>query len=188
MNLEWLKKHKYAAVAGAVVLLVLLVVMFRRNSSGSSGLVGAITSQNQGQLQMAQLNAQLSAQSEQTQAQLAAQEFGAQTQLQEQQTQLAGQVAGTILPIQFQSQLYEEELKAAEVHQQDILPLEQQALAISKQGNRAQTGQNLLALLEGIPSTGLPVQGAGTTSPSALGLNIPGLGSVGLNLGTGLFG
>lgn len=187
MNLEWVKKHKYAVAAGVVVVLVLLVVLFRRGSSGSN-LTGAITAQNQGQLQMAQLNAQLSAQSEQTQAQLAATEFTGQTQQQEQQTALAGQIAGTVLPIQFESQIYQEELKAQELHQQDILPLEQQALKISTQGNRAQTGQNLLALLEGIPATSLPVQGAGTTSPSGLGLSIPGLGSLGLTFGQGLFG
>lgn len=193
MNLEWIKKHKYAAAAGAVAALLIFFLILRRSSGGGGSLGSAIAAQNQGQLQMAQLNAQLGAQSEQTQAQLAAEEFSAQTQQQEQQNQLVGNLAGTLLPIQFESQLYQQEL-TAQMHQQDtLLPLEQEALNISKQGNRAQTGQNELALLlseiSGGPggfAAGLPVQGA-STKPSGFNLTTP-FGGLGLNLGTGLFG
>ncbi len=195
MNLEWIKKHKYAAAGGAIALfLIIYLVMRSRSSAGSGGLAGAIASQNQGQLQMAQLNAQLSAQSEQTQAQLASQEFAAQTGAQAQQDQLVAQLAGTLIPQQLQSQLYAQELTAQAAQQHELLPLEQQALQISTQGNRAQTGQNELALLlaENNPSlafgaSGLPVQGA-NTKPSSFNLGIPGIATLGLNLGTGLFG
>ncbi|HXT74613.1 MAG TPA: hypothetical protein VN785_12240 [Candidatus Angelobacter sp.] len=196
MNLEFLKKHKYAAAGGAIALFLIIYLLMRNSSSSSGGgLAGAIASQNQGQLQMAQLNAQLSAQSEQTQAQLASQEFAAQTSAQAQQDQLAAQLAGTLIPQQFQSQLYERELTAQAQTQNELLPLEQQALAISKQGSRAQTGQNELALLlsETNPSIvygagSLPVQGAGTGG-SGSGFSF-GLGplKLGANLGTGLFG
>lgn len=189
MNLEWLKKHPYAAAGGGLALLVIFVLIIHRSSSSSSNSLGStITAQNQGQLQMAQLNAQLSSQSEQTQAQLAAQEYATQAQQQEQQTALVGSLASTVIPMQINSQLYQQELAAQEAHQAEIMPLEEQALTISTMGNRAQTGQNLLALLEGMPSTSLPVQGAGTTSPSSFGFAIPGLGQLGANLGTGLFG
>ena len=194
VNLEWIKKHPYAAAGGALALLVIFVLILRRGGSSGSSLGSAIAAQNQGQLSMAQLNAQLSAQQDQTNAQLSAEELSAQAQEQEQQTSVVGQLAGTILPMQEESSLYEEELAAQQHEQQSLMPLEQEALDISKQGNRAQTGQNLLALLLSEESPypasfagSLPVQGA-NTKPGGFSLGIPGLGSLGLNFGTGLFG
>lgn len=185
MNLELLKKHKYVAAAGAIALfLIIYLVMRNSSSSNGGGLAGAIASQNQGQLQMAQLNAQLSAQSEQTQAQLASQEFAAQTSAQEQQNQLAAQLAGTLIPQQLQSTLYAQELAAQAAQQHDLIPLEQRALEISTGGNRATTGQNELALLLG--EGGAVVTPA--AQPSALNSFLNGLGKGVSGVGAGLFG
>ena len=184
MNLEWIKKHPYVVAAVLVGGIVFLYVLAKKGSSGS-GLGAAIAQQNAGQLQMAQLNAQLNAQTSQTNASLAASENNTQAQLQAQQDQLAGQLVGTLVPAQLNSQLYQQELAYQFQHNQSLLPLEQQAIQESTQGNRAQTGQNLLALLLGYNSTGLPVQGAGTTSPTSFSISPSGFG---FNLGQGLFG
>lgn len=151
MNLEWLKKHKYAAAAGILVVLVILYLLLKRGGQSSGGgLAGAISAQNQGQLQMAQLNAQLSAQSEQTQAQLAAQEFQTESQTQAQRDALAAQLAGQILPIQAETPIYEQELKQQFAQQQALIPLEITAQKqIGRGGSLETAGAEELALLLG---------------------------------------
>lgn len=185
MNLEWLKKHKYAAAAGGAVLLLLLVVMFRRNASSGSSLGSAITAQNQDQLQMAQLNAQLSSQSEQTQAQLAATEYQTQAQEEEQQTGVVGSILGNVLPIQYENQVYGEELAAEQQEQTQLLPLEETAQQqIGRGGSLEGTGADELALLLGEASAAqYPVYGQASTSKGfGFGLTLPN------NIGVGLFG
>lgn len=178
MNLEWLKKHKYAAAAGILVVLVILYVLLKRSGqSSSSGLGGALATQSAGQLQMAQLNAQLSAQSQQTQAQLAAQEFQTQSQTQAQQDALAAQLASQILPIQAEAPIYEQEL----AQRANLLPLEITAQKqIGRGGSLETAGLNELEILlsEGsVPGVGglnnlpggLGRPSAGQTAVSALG-------------------
>lgn len=177
MNLEWLKKHKGAAIAGGIGLLLVLYLLFRNSASSSSGLSSAISAQNQGQLQLAQANAQLNAQSEQTQAELAASEYSTQAQEKESQNQEVGDLVGTLLPEQFQTGLEGQELEAEEAEQSNLIPLEGEALDISKMGNRATTGQNELALLLGEGGSVF----APTPSPSTgVSLSIPGLANLGL--------
>lgn len=161
MNFEWLKKHPYAAAGGALALLVIFVLVLRRSGSSGGGLDSAITQQNQGQLQMAQLNAQLSSQSDQTQAELASQEFSTQAQEQENQDQLAANVAATIIPQQLESNLYENQIAAAEAEQTQLLPLEEEAQGqIGKGGSLEGTGVDELALLLGEESAAqFPVKG-----------------------------
>lgn len=191
MNLEWLKKHPKAAAAAIIGALLVFYLLFRNSSASSGGgLTGAIASQNQGQEQMAQLNAQLSAQSEQTQASLAAQENATQAQEQEQQTQLVGQLAGTLIPQQLQSNIYEQELAAQAHEQANLLPLEITAQQqIGKGGSLEGTGADELALLLGEPSAATyPVKGQTVSPPNpllaGLGTAIGSLGSI----GPGLFG
>jgi hypothetical protein len=192
-NLEWVKKHPYV-VAGGVLAVLVVLYLVSRNSSSGGGFAGALAAQSANQANAAQINAQLSAQSEQTQAQLASEAYSVQAQNQQQQNALVGSIAETVLPIQYESSLYEQEIAAAAAEQKTLAPYIGQALNISTQGNRAQTGQNELALLLGAsnPSLvgyagGLPIQGAKTTSPSSLGLSFNGL-TLGGTLGTGLFG
>jgi hypothetical protein len=183
MNLEWLKKHPYAA-AGAILVGIIVIYLVLRKGGGSStsGLGSAIAAQNQGQLQMAQLNAQLSAQSQQTQAQLAAQELQTQAQTQAQQDAIAGQVATEILPIQAEAPLYQLELQNEFTQQQEMLPLEQQAIGqVGKGGSLETAGLNELEILasEGaVPGIGglnnLP---GGTRQPSAWSGFLTGLGT-----------
>lgn len=193
MKLEWLKKHPYAAAGGGLALLVIFYLLYRHSSSSSgSGLSGAIAQQNQGQLQMAQLNAQLDSQSSQTQAQLAAQEYATQAQEQMQQTQLVGQLAGTLIPAQMNSNLYEQELLAQEHQQAAMLPLEQTAMGQVGQGGSLETaGLNELSLLSGQGMAGGLSNLPGGNHPAANpGLNMF-LGGLGTSLGTlgaGVFG
>jgi hypothetical protein len=197
MKLEWFKKHPYAAGAAILAGLVVIYLIFRQSSSSSGGgLASLAAGQEQGQLQLAQLNEQASAQEQATQAQLASESYAAQVQETEQQNQEVGGLAETIIPAQLESELYKQELEKQSEEQTALMPLEKQALQISTQGNRAQTGQNELAILlasEGefanpaflSGAGGLPVQGLGTTSPTSFSLSP---NSFGLTLGQGLFG
>lgn len=187
MNLEWLKKHKAAAIGGGVALLVVIYLLFRNNANSGSSLGSAIAQQNQGQLQMAELNAQESASSTQAQAQLAASEYSTQAQEQEAQDQTVGSLASEIVPQQLESGIYAQEIAAQEQEQESLIPLENEALSISKQGNRAVTGVNELGLLLGegsIPSFNSEA-GVNAQQPNPLNLLITGP----LNTATqGLFG
>lgn len=192
MNLEWLKKHKAAAIGGGVLALLVIYMLFRNSSGSSSSLGSAIAQQNQGQLQMAELNAQESAASTQTQAQLAATEYSTQAQEQEQQDQLAGQLVGTIVPGQEQTSIYNNEISAEEQaygeqlgYAESLLPLEETAQGqIGKGGSLEGTGVDELALLLGEGSSAqFPVYGQASTSKGfGAGVQLPG------GIGIGLFG
>lgn len=190
MNLEWLKKHKAAAIAGGVVALLVLYVLFRNSSSSSNSLNSAIAQQNQGQEQMAELNAQESAQEEQTQAELAGQEYQTQASVQEEQDQTAGALASQIIPDQLEESLYGEEIGAQEQEQENLLPDINEALQISTQGNRAVTGVNELGLLLGEGSVGSfnAEAGVNASQPQPLNIVLSGLGSTANTVAGGLFG
>jgi hypothetical protein len=181
VNLEWLKKHKGAAIGGGLALLLIVYLLFRNSSSSSGGLGSAIAQQNAGQEQMAELNAQESAQTEQTQAQLAAQEYETQAGEQEEQDQTVGSLAAQLIPEQLAANLQGEELTAQESEEENLLPLEENALSISTQGNRATTGQNELALLLG---EGGDLQAGNPQIPTGISISTP-WGGLGLS---GLFG
>jgi hypothetical protein len=180
-NLAWVKQHK-AVVAGVVFGAIVLIYIARRSSgSSSSGVASALQSQQAGQLQMAQLNAQLSAQGDQTQAQLEAEQISTNAQTQQSQDQAAGQIALYGL----QGHLYEEELNAQETEQQALLPLETQLVntkGLSGHPNLQQTIENELALLltRGSASGSLPSSIGGSGSGTGFNLNIPGFGSLGV--------
>jgi hypothetical protein len=185
--LEFVKKHP-TAIAGGIVAVIVVIYLISRSSSSSGGdLSGAIASQQAGSLQAAQLNAQLSAQSEQTQAELASQEYSGSLQEQEQQDTLAGQVIGTIVPAQLESGLYSQELTNQANEAAAINKYIPSAFAVTGESNRGVIGEDELALLlgagEGSSSLvqaagGLP-QSAGTSGGGGFNLQIPGLGTLG---------
>jgi hypothetical protein len=177
VNFEWLKKHPYVAAAGGLVLLIVFYLIFRSSSSSSgSSLTSAISQQNQGQLQMAELNAQLSSQSDQEQAQLAASEYDTQASEQEEQDQTAGALAEELVPEELESTLGSQELA-------DEYGLAEQGVNLTMLGGSGQTGQDVRNA--GLTILGEALGEGGTTSApsSSGGININ-LGS----LGSGLFG
>lgn len=192
LNLEWLKKHPAAAGAAILVGLLVLFLLFRRSSGGGSNIASLAAGQEQGQLQLAQLNAQQSAQQNQLQAQLSAQEFATQAQVQQSQDQLAATILDKALPYQFEAPLYEQQLKNQAAEQAALIPLESNALSISKRSNRGITGTEELALLLGessaVPSLASADATIATGSGSGFTLGLPGGISLGAQLGTGLFG
>lgn len=185
LNLGWVKEHK-VAVAGVVLGAIVLIYVAKRSggSSSSSGIAGAIGAQQQGQLQMAQLNAQLTAQGDQTQAQLEAAQISANAQTQQQQNQVAEQIALYGL----QGNLQSEALTAQEQYRTALLPAIQSITSVDSKTLRdhqyvAQTLQNELALLlsqgsaSGLPSV-IPGQ---QSAQSGFNLNIPGIGNLGIH-------
>jgi hypothetical protein len=188
-NLAWIKEHKFV-VAGIILGgFVLIYFVKKNNANSSSGVAGVLAQQNAGQLQMAQLNAQLSAQGQQTQAQLESQQISAQTQQQQEQDQVASQIALYGL----QGSLEEKALVAQQAQQSSLLPLEQELINYSGSGKLSghpqvqQTIENELALLLAEGGGGNPsfLGGAGGLPPiqpgsgGGLNLTIPGLGSLG---------
>ena len=185
--LEYLKHHPAAAGAAILGALVFVYLIFRHAGSSGSGIAGLAASQQAGQLQLAQTNAQLSAQQDQTNAQLAGQEFAAQIQEQESRDQLVASLGSQVIPIQLESQLYEQELLAAEKQQQNLLPLESQAIGqVGKGGSLETAGINELSLLlnQG-PAGGFNNLPGGSRTPNPL---LVGLGSLIGSAGHGLFG
>lgn len=184
MNFAWIKAHK-GIVAGVVLgALVLIYIVSKRNASAGSGLGGALQSAQQGQLQMAQLNAQLAAQGDQTQAQLESQQIAANAQAQHDQDAAASQIALYGL----QGHLYEEQLNAYTSEQTNLFPLEEKILntnPTSLFGHTAeqQTLQNELALLltQGRAAGSLPPSYTGATPGTSFGVSIPGFGTVGVS-------
>jgi hypothetical protein len=184
-NLAWIKEHK-GIVAGVVLGAILLIYIAKRSggTSASSGVAGALQAQQAGQLQMAQLNAQLSAQGNQTQAQLEAEQISTNAQQQSTQDQSAEQIALYGL----QGHLYEDQLNAQVSEQQSLLPLEEKILSVnpsSLYGHTAeqQTLENELALLltRGSVAGNLPATYApGSGGSAGFTLNIPGLGNLGV--------
>lgn len=185
LNLAWIKQHK-AAVAGIVLgALVLIYLVSKRSSSAGSGVAGVLQSAQQGQLQMAQLNAQLSAQGDQTNAQLEATQISANAQNQHDQDQAASSIALYGL----QGHLYEDAINAQEAQNAALLPLEQSIIKESTPGalagrpNVQQTLENELALLltRGSASGSLPSSIGGGSTNTGFSLSIPGIG--GLSVG-----
>ena len=189
---EWIKAHKVEAAGIGVAILIVLYLLFRSSSSSSNGISGALQAQSAAQASAAQYaaqtqaaqiqaNAQVSAQN----AQLAATQSQNNAQLQAQQDYIAGQIISQQLGYQYQNNLVNAQLGAQEKIAQQNLPLEQQALQISTMGNRAQTGQNELALLEAqtgsmlnpsaiSASSQLIPQGYGTQQPpTSFGITLP---------------
>ncbi len=188
MNLDWFKKHPYSA--GAAVLVGLIVIYFlmkRGSSSGSgSGFAGLMAQQNQGQLQLATLNAQQSAQEQQLQAQLAAQEYQGNLAAQEQQNQLVYGLGSSIIPAQLQMQ-------TMLASQKTLSPYI--ASAVKEAGTpgsgREEAGLAALGLLMGEGNIGQI--GGVTGAPSVFQQNplntfMASLGSGASTIGTGLFG
>jgi hypothetical protein len=183
VNLEWIKKHPYVVAAGGLVLLLVFYLIFKSSSGSGNSLDSAIEQQNQGQLQMAQLNAQLSAQSEQTQAQLTAGEYETQAQEQEEQDQTAGSLASEIIPEELQSGLYGQELTAEEQELSDQYNLAEQGVNLTMLGGSGQTGQAVRNAGLGIIGAALGEGVSGESAPPSSGISIN-FGS----LGQGLFG
>jgi len=193
-NFEYIKKHP--AIAGAIVVGVLIVVYLLVRSKGSTSGVGGILAQvNAGQLQMAQLNAQLSAQGEQTQAQLQAQEIAANAQVQQQENQIAGSLVNSQLVYGNQAKIVQEELASHTAIFQSLLPqIENLLNRPGLQGHQAlqeTTLQELeLLLAEGAgplsnpsflaASGSLPNINATPGGTAGFNINIPGVGSVGV--------
>lgn len=202
MNLEWLKKHKLAAGGAILVGLLVIFFLFRQSgSSSSSGLSSLAANQEQGQLQLAELNAQASSQQSQLNTQLSASEFQTQAQEQESQDQLAAEVASQAIPYQFEAPIYQQELTNQAAEQSALLPLESQLINFSTSGGgRSSFGleENELLSLFGAGEGTLPNLTASPNPPSSstgVTLNIPGLGNLGVQnsqgiggtLGSGLF-
>jgi hypothetical protein len=200
---EFFKKHPYAA-GGAVLVGLIVVYLLMRNSGGSGGgnFSSLAASQQQGQLQLAQLNAQESAASEQTQAQLAAEEYQGNLQAEESQNQLVGGLASSIIPAQLQSELagqelgyennevgaeeslYSQELSNQLAEEQGNIPLEQSAIGVSLSGNgRAPIGAAELAELLG-ESQPSELEAVSPLAQIGQGTNT----GFGITLGNGLFG
>ena len=202
MNFEWVKKHPYATGAAVLAGLVVIFVFFRSSGSGSSGGIASVAAdQEQGQLQMAELSSQESAQQDQLNAQLASQEYATSASEQQNQDQLASTIASQILPEQIQSEfespiysqelsLYGEELNNQASEQNALLPLEQSALKLGSNPNMAATGETLLAELMGEGASNQNKYGSQTFLPSGSTTTLPfGLPSPSTSslLGTGLF-
>jgi len=181
LNLAWVKEHK-AAVAGIVLGALVLIYLARRGGSSSSGVAGVLQSAQAGQLQMAQLNAQLSAQGDQTNAQLEAAQIAANAQIEHDRDAAAGQIALYGL----QGHLYEDALKAQEAEQTALLPLETHLIdtkGLAGRPNLQQTIENELALLltQGKAAGSLPSSIGGSSPGAGFSLSIPGIG--GLSVG-----
>lgn len=152
-NIGWFKKHPAAAGAAVVAVLLVLYLLVRKSSGSGGGIAGLAAATQQGQLQMAQLDAQTAAQQDQLNAQISASEYQANLAAQEQNNQLVGSLAGTIIPAQLQSQLYEKQIAAAQSIQASLAPSEStliQEIASGKlQGHEAlqQSDLNALELL-----------------------------------------
>lgn len=183
-NLAWIKQHK-GIVAGIIFGAVVFIYLARRSSGGSasSGVAGALAQTQQGQLQMAQLNAQLSAQGNQTQAQLEAEQISTNAQTQQAQDQAAGQIALAGL----QGHLYEEIISAHTAEENALLPSIEKIINVDPKSLRdhsavAQALQNELALLltRGSAAGSLPPTYTGPTQGTSFGISIPGLGSLGV--------
>ena len=177
MKLEWLKKHPYAA-AGAILVGLIVVYMLFRKSSGSSGggIASLAAGQQQGQLQLAQLNAQEQAQQSQQNAQLAATEYQSNLAATQSQNQLLGSLAGTIIPMQLQSQLAQSQLGYQYQTQQSLVPLESTLIKNDLGGgkNTLATNTNELALLLGqgsVPTYNAAYSNIGTASAANNPLN-----------------
>lgn len=189
--LEWVKKHPKAAAVGVIAAIIVVVLILRRggSTSSSSGIDNALASSQAGQLQMAQLNAQLSAQQSQTDAQLAAQEYSGNLAAQEQQNQLAGQIIATVIPQQIQGNIYSQALKNQAAYQTALAKYIPQAFAVTGQSNRGVIGEDELALLLGagsgssslVQAAGSLPQSAGPSGGGAFGLTIPGVGTLGVS-------
>jgi hypothetical protein len=191
MNLEWFKQHKLATGVIVVAGLIVLYVVSKKSSSSSSGLAGIVAGEQQGQLQMAQLNAQLSASSNQTSAQLEAEQIAANAQTQHEQDQLVSSILGTQLVYGNQSKVLEEEINARQNELTTLAP-EIQGLITDipheKGHNLVQQSEvNALALLLGETNPNILPGAGGLPSvtqsgpSSSFGINIPGLGSVGVS-------
>lgn len=184
-NFAWIKEHK-VAVAGIVLGALVVIYLARKggSSSGGGGIYDVLQSQQQGQLQMAQLNAQLAAQGNQTQAQLEATQISANAQ----QAHDQDQAASTIALYGLQGHLYEEVLHSQEEEQKALLPSIEKIISVnpnSLKGNNLvqQTLQNELALLltrGGAAGSLPPVTQSG--SSQNFGINIPGFGSLGISV------
>lgn len=190
--LEFVKKHPYGVAGGVIAVLVVFYLISRQSSSQQSGFASAIAAQQAGQQQTAQLNAQLSAQAQQTQSQLSLAEYQTAAQQQMSQDQLAAGLAGTIIPTAYQAQYAQEQLAQQSNYQSSLLPLEQQALALSSSAGHPreiQIGGEELALLLGAgqysPSyvssaAGLsPVYMPHGSTPTGGTLSVPGVFSAG---------
>lgn len=190
LNLEWLKKHPAAAGGAILVGLLVIFLLFRRTGSGGGNLASLAAGQQSGQLQLAELGAQESAQQQQLQTQLSAQEYSISAQEQQSQDQLVA----SIFPSVLQEKLYQTELTNQSAEQSALIPLEERLVTYGTSGKAHGSliglSQNELAILEaagtgGVPQVGTPYEPQG--SPSGFNLSLPGF-SIGTQLGTGLFG
>lgn len=166
-NLEWFKKHPAAAGAAILVGLLVVFVLFRKGGSSGSSFASIAANQQAGDLQLAELNAQQSAQSDQINAQVGLSEYQTEAQLQSSRDQLAASVVSGALPYQVSAQ-----------RQQQLLPLEAEALKISTEKNFSQLGEEELAALLGEGGTVTNRYGSTTILPASLPNTI----------GNGLFG
>lgn len=182
-NFAWIKEHK-AAVAG-IVLGALVIIYLARSKSGGSGGGGVydvLASQQQGQLQMAQLNAQLSAQGNQTQAQLEAERISANAQTQHDQDQ----AASTIALYGLQGHLYEENLHSQDEELKALMPSIQKIINVNPKSLEGHQGvqQTLIDELELLLSRGQaqpPSVITGQSQQTGFGISIPGFGSLGVH-------
>jgi hypothetical protein len=199
-DLDYIKKHKVAV--GAVVVGALVIIYLVSKNSGSnssSGISSVLAQQNQGQLQMAQLNAQLTAQGNQTQAQLEAEQISAGAQQQQEQDQTAASIVAAQLGYNSENTIAGSEISAIEQQQSNLLgpetSLADELASGSLAGHTAeqQSIENALALLlsegGGLGSNssllsaagGLPsVYNPGGTSSTGVGITLPGIGNLGL--------
>ena len=188
-NLAWIKQHK-AIVAGIVLGGLVLIYLAKRSSVGSSSGAGNfLAAQQQGQLQMAQLNAQLSAQGDATHSQLESQLIAYNAEQQHSQDQIAGEIALYGL----QHKLQSESIAASEAERAALLPSIKKLLDFSASGKLAghnleqQTITNELALLLASGGYSNPNSIAGSLPPvtqsgqsAGFNINIPGIGSLGV--------
>lgn len=168
-NLEWFKKHPAAAGAAILVGLLVVFVLFRKGGSSSGGFASLAAGQQAGDLQLAELNAQQSAQQDQLNAQVGLSEYQTEASVQSAQDQLAAQLVSGVVPLQLRAQ-----------QQTTLLPLEEEALALGKNPKLAQESELLLSELMGGGGSISTKYGTTTALPSN-----PSLLN---NMGTGLFG
>lgn len=183
LNFAWIKQHK-AIVAGIVLGALVIIYLASKRGGSSSGVAGVLESAQQGQLQMAQLNAQLSEQGHQTDAQLESVQIQANAQNQHDTDAAATQIALAGL----QGHLYEDVLKAHQEEEAALLPSIEKIIGVNPKtlfGHTAeqQTLENELALLltrgaaaGNLPPSYYPNSGGGTS----FGVSIPGFGSFGI--------
>jgi hypothetical protein len=198
-DLDYIKKHKVAVGAVVVGALVIIYLVSKNSGSSSSGVASVLAQQNQGQLQMAQLNAQLTAQGNQTQAQLEAEQISAGAQQQQEQDQTAASIVASQLGYNSENTIAGSEISAIEQQQSNLLgpetTLADELASGSLAGHTAeqQSIENALALLlsegGGLGSnSGLlgaagglpPVYSPGGTSNTGVGITLPGIGNLGL--------